>query len=169
VKTLAELVANGAVLSTPDEYRAVLAAADFAGNILWFQELSGNEHRLEADEMRADYGWLRFSVNGVECAIIRPISGGESAKAWENWHEHQEGCEITCRLIFEDGATVVASAQSATAGQAVPIMWEGAVERLRDLRREAPANYLPALCRGIAETHGVRLAIQTRGKFLVEE
>ena len=85
------------------------------------------------------------------------------------WQQSEEGCTITCRLTFEDGEVLEATAHSALAGESVPIAWSGPLERIPDLRREAPANYLPALCRAIAEKNGLCLAVESRGKFLVEE
>ncbi len=79
-----------------------------------------------------------------------------------------EGYFVRCTFTFEDGATLTASAFAAVAGEEVPTRWDGAVDRIPGLRRSAPADDLPMLCRRLAQRHGAEVMIETQGKFAVD-
>ncbi len=85
---LADLVKEGAVLSMPDGYRAVLVDAVFVGRVLWFHEAFGREHMITADEMRPINSWLTYWSGGERVASIGSLEGEDDTEILRAWREH---------------------------------------------------------------------------------
>lgn len=89
MKPLSELlIPDGAILTTPDGYRTVLADIAWQGNTLWWYEAFGGEHILEADRVDGDGYWTSVYSGPTRVALIGGSEGGEDTAVWKAWQEH---------------------------------------------------------------------------------
>ena len=79
------LLKEGAILTMPDGYRALLADAQFNGHLLWWFEAFGREHILEATTLLIDEPWIRIANGSETIATIGPNEGWDDAEIWTAW------------------------------------------------------------------------------------
>jgi hypothetical protein len=79
------LIESGAIITMPDGYRALVADAQFNGHLLWWFEVFGEEHILEATTLVQNGTWLHAVNKSGAVATIGEMEGWDDSTIWDAW------------------------------------------------------------------------------------
>lgn len=110
--SLDPLMKTGGILTTPADYRVVLADVSYNGRMLWWHEAFGREHLLQVDGMQHSGPWRQMMSGQTIVATIGPLEGKEDEAVWRAWNDY---LQTTPQGLHVAASIAELKAQAATA------------------------------------------------------